>query len=86
MLAMLIAGLFFVASVGFAFGVPMMMFGPRIVLGRLSQKPEGRLMLGSFATIAIAVVLAPFTVDPLISAGEIAQMSAENFNRLSWRI
>ncbi|MEO0881629.1 MAG: hypothetical protein AAFY34_02750 [Pseudomonadota bacterium] len=86
MLATLIAGTFFVAAAGFAFGVPMMVFGPRIVLGRLSQKPGGRFMLGSFATLAIAIVLAPFTIDPLISAGEIAQISAENFNRLGWRI
>ncbi|MEM8637122.1 MAG: hypothetical protein AAGF33_19325 [Pseudomonadota bacterium] len=44
------------------------------------------MMLGGVATLVIAFTLAPFAIDPLISAGEIAHISAENFNRLSWRI
>ncbi|MEO1476622.1 MAG: hypothetical protein AAFS13_09590 [Pseudomonadota bacterium] len=85
MLSLWIAGAFFVIAGGFAFGVPMMLFGPRVVIGRLSANPSGRLMLGSAATVAIALVLVPFSIDPLISAGEIAQMSAENLSSLSWR-
>ncbi|MEM6410786.1 MAG: hypothetical protein AAF683_04570 [Pseudomonadota bacterium] len=86
MLAFAIVGVFLLIASGFAFGVPMMVFGPRIVFARLSHRQDGRMMLGGVATLVIAFTLAPFAVDPLISAGEIAHISAENFNRLSWRI
>lgn len=86
MLAAVIAVSFLVVAVAFAVGVPMMIFGPRVVVGRLTKRSDGRMMLGTIATTAVAIVLIPLSIDPLISAGDIAHMSAENFNRLDWKI
>ncbi|MEM9667956.1 MAG: hypothetical protein AAF950_03450 [Pseudomonadota bacterium] len=86
MLVTILAATCLLISAGFAFGVPIMMFGPRVVFGRLFERPGGRIIVGSTASLMLAILLLPFAVDPLISASDIAQMSAENFSRLHWKV
>ncbi|MEL7129681.1 MAG: hypothetical protein AAGK23_09045 [Pseudomonadota bacterium] len=84
MIVLFIAGLFLIVSAFFFFGVPLIVLGPKYVLQCMASAPEAKFMAGSLATIAIALVLAPFMADPLISVGEIGEMTVENFHRLNW--
>lgn len=84
MIAMWIAGFFLVLSAFFLFGVPMIVLGPKAMYARMFDRPEGRIMMGTLATAVLAVILIPHVGGPLISAGDIAQMTVENFHRLNW--
>lgn len=84
MLALWIAFAFLALSAFLLFGVPMLVLGPKLVLARVWEEADGRVALGTFATVLLAVAFAPHFITPLISAGDIAQVSAENFNRLHW--
>ncbi len=84
MLALWIALAFLALSAFLLFGVPMVVLGPRAVMARLWDEADGRVALATFATVLLAVAFAPHFIRPLISAGDIAQVSAENFNRLHW--
>ena len=86
MLAYWISGFLFLVSAFFLFGVPMIVLGPKAVLSRLATRPESKLVAGTFLTLVLAGVLLPLSIGPLISAGDIAQMSAENFYRLNWSV
>ena len=64
----------------------MIVLGPRVVAGRIARRPEARLIAGTTLACLLAAVCAPLFSGALISTGDIAHMSAENFNRLNWSV
>ncbi len=79
-----IAAFVFIAlSAMFIFLPPLIIYGPRIYAGA-QRKPETRIFATGLGTLAVLALMAPLASQALISGGEVALMSAENFQRLSW--
>lgn len=79
-----IAGLCLVLAAAAWLSLPLVVLGPRQMILRGLARVEGQALAGGLGVVTIALVFMFFAMPPLISAGDPAGISAENFHRLSW--